>query len=67
MLSLYPTTLKKERMQVLFNRQWEEVKFKTAVTMKVVLPNKNKRLNYILVCGVFLMEAVLLIKIDAVW
>lgn len=53
-------------MQVLFNRQWEEVKFKTTITMKVVLPNKNKRLNYILV-WFFLMEAVLLIKIDAVW
>lgn len=49
MVFLYPTTLIKERMQVLFNRQWEEVKFKTAITMKVVLPNKNKRLNYILV------------------
>lgn len=66
MVFLYPTTLIKERMQVLFNRQWEEVKFKTAITMKVVLPNKNKRLNYILV-WFFLMEAVLLIKIDAVW
>lgn len=36
-----------QRIQVLFHLQWKEEKFKTTATMKVILLNKNKRLNYI--------------------